>query len=172
MLVYIQMIDAPEEKDKFERLYLKYRDLMFYIANKILQNQQDAEDAVHAAFLSIAENVEKVSTPDCPKTKGYIVTITENKAIDLYRKKKRHPKALLLEETAGLEVSYEGSHAIAHCLARLSSRDRDILMLRYRYGYTAREIAKMLNLSEANANKRIQRAKERLEKLCKEEGLL
>lgn len=172
MLVYIQMIDAPEEKDKFERLYLKYRDLMFYIANKILQNEQDAEDAVHAAFLSIAENMEKVSTPDCPKTKGYIVTITENKAIDLYRKKKRHPKALLLEETAGLEVSYEGSHAIAHCFARLSSQDRDILMLRYRYGYTAREIAKMLNLSEANANKRIQRAKERLEKLCKEEGVL
>lgn len=172
MLVYIQMIDGPEEKDKFECLYLKYRDLMFYIANKILQNQQDAEDAVHAAFLSIAENMEKISSPTCPKTKGYIVTITENKAIDLYRKKKRHPKALLLEETAGLEVSYEGSHAIAHCFARLSARDRDILMLRYRYGYTAREIAKMLNLSEANANKRIQRAKEKLEKLCKEEGLL
>ena len=172
MLVYIQMIDAPEEKDKFERIYLKYRELMFYIANKILQNHQDAEDAVHAAFLSVAENMEKVSTPDCPKTKGYIVTITENKAIDLYRKKKRHPKALFLEETAGLEVSYEGSHTIAHCFARLSSRDRDILMLRYRYGYTAREIAKILNLSEANANKRIQRAKDRLEKLCKEEGVL
>ena len=172
MLVYIQMIDAPEEKDKFERLYLKYRDLMFYIANKILQNQQDAEDAVHAAFLSIAENMEKVSDLDCPKTKGYIVTITENKAIDLYRKKKRHPKALLLEETAGLEVSYEGSHTIAHCFACLSSWDRDILMLRYRYGYTAREIAKTLNLSEANANKRIQRAAEKLEKLCKEEGVL
>ena len=172
MLVYIQMIDGPEEKDKFERLYLKYRDLMFYIANKILQNQQDAEDAVHATFLSIAENMEKVSTPDCPKTKGYIVTITENKAIDLYRKKKRHPKVTLLEETAGLEVSYEGSHAIARCFSILPARDRDILMLRYRYGYTAREIAKMLNLSEANANKRIQRAKEKLEKLCKEEGLL
>ena len=172
MLIYIQMINGPEEKDKFERLYLKYRDLMFYIANKILQNQQDAEDAVHAAFLSIAENMEKVFTPDCPKTKGYIVTITENKAIDLYRKKKRHPKVLLLEETAGLEVSYEGSHTIARCFSILPARDRDILMLKYRYGYTAREIAKMLNISEANANKRIQRAKDKLEQLCKEEGLL
>ena len=45
-------------------------------------------------------------------------------------------------------------------------------MLRYRYGYTAREIAKMLNISEANANKRIQRAKEKLENICNEEGLL
>ena len=172
MLVYIQMIDSPEEKDKFERLYLQYRDLMFYIANKILQNQQDAEDAVHAAFVSVAENIEKFSSPTCPKTKGYIVTITENKAIDLYRKKKRHPQTLLLEETAGLEVSYEGSHAIARCFSLLPARDRDILMLRYRYGYTAREIAKMLGISEANANKRIQRAKEKLESLCKEEGLL
>ncbi len=172
MLVYIQMIDTPAEKDKFESLYLQYRDLMFYIANKILQNQQDAEDVVHAAFVSIAENIEKFSSPTCPKTKGYIVTITENKAIDLYRQKKRHPKTLLLEETAGLDVSYEGNVAIARCFSRLAARDRDILMLRYRYGYTAREIAKMLNISEANANKRLQRAKEKLEKLCNEEGLL
>lgn len=172
MLVYIQMIDAPEERDKFERLYLQYRDLMFYIANQILQNEQDAEDAVHAAFVAVAENIDKFSSPTCPKTKGYIVTITENKAIDLYRKKKRHPKVLLLEETAGLDVSYEGSHAIAHCFSRLMPRDRDILLLRYRYGYTAREIAKMLGISEANAGKRIQRAKEKLENLCKEEGLL
>ena len=35
-----------------------------------------------------------------------------------------------------------------------------------------RKAAKMLNISEANANKRIQRAKEKLENLCNEEGLL
>ena len=57
MLVYIQMIDSPAEKDKFECLYLMYRDLMFYIANQILQNEQDAEDVVHAAFVSVAENI-------------------------------------------------------------------------------------------------------------------
>lgn len=172
MLVFLQTIETPEEKDKFERLYLQYRDLMFYIANQILQNAQDAEDAVHAAFVSIAENMEKISAFDSPKTKGYVVTITENKAIDLFRRKKRHPKVQLLEETAGLEVSYEGAYAIAGCFARLPARYRDILMLRYRYGYTVREIAKMLHISEANANKRIQRAKEKLEQLCKEEGLL
>lgn len=172
MLVYMKMLDGPEEKDKFECLYLQYRNLMFYIANKILQNEQDAEDAVHAAFVSIAENMGKIDSPTCPKTRGYIVTITENKAIDLYRQKKRHSKVLLLEETAGLEVSYEGSHAIARCFSRLLPRDRDILLLRYRYGYTARELAKVLDITEANANKRLQRAKDRLERLCKEEGVL
>ena len=172
MLVYIQMLDSPEEKALFECLYLKYRDLMFYIANQILQNRQDAEDAVHAAFVAVAEHMDKISCVDCPQTKGYIVTITENKAIDLYRQKKRHPQTLYLEETEGLTISYEGKLAIAGCFAKLPGRYRDILLQRYRYGYTVKEISKMLHITEANAKKRILRAKEKLERFCKEEGLL
>ena len=57
MIIYLQMIDAPEDKHKFEILYTEYRGLMFYIANQILNNKQDAEDAVHTAFVSIAENI-------------------------------------------------------------------------------------------------------------------
>lgn len=172
MLVYIQMIDAPEDKDKFEAIYLEYRGLMFYIANRILNNEQDAEDAVHTAFVAIAENIEKISDPMCPKTKGYIVTVVESKAIDMYRRKQRHPQTLLDEETAGLAVGYEGRHTIARCFSLLPAQAKHILLLKYRYGYDNREIAKMLNISEANATKRTQRAKQKLEKLCTEEGLL
>lgn len=172
MLVYIQMIDAPEDKHKFEVIYLEYRRLMFYIANRILNNEQDAEDAVHTAFVAIAENIEKIIDPMCPKTKGYIVTVVESKAIDMYRRKQRHPQGLFDEETAGLGVEYEGHHAIARCFSLLPAQAKHILLLKYRYGYDNREIAKMLNISEANAIKRIQRAKQKLEKLCTEEGLL
>ena len=172
MIIYLQMIDAPEDKHKFEVLYTEYRGLMFYIANQILNNKQDAEDAVHTAFVSIAENIQKIDEPICPKTKGYIVTITESKAIDLYRRKQRHPQHPLDEETEGLSVSYDGAYPIARCFARLPASFRHILMLKYRYGYSSREIAKMLNISEANAIKRIQRAKHKLEELCLEEELL
>lgn len=50
MLIYLQVIDAPEDRDQFITLYETYRGLMFYVANQILQNEQDAEDAVHDAF--------------------------------------------------------------------------------------------------------------------------
>lgn len=56
MILYLQMIDAPKDRSKFERLYLAYRDLMFYVANQILHNEQDAEDAVHQAFLKVGED--------------------------------------------------------------------------------------------------------------------
>ena len=172
MIIYLETIDAPEERHKFEVLYRAYRRLMFYIANRILNNEQDAEDAVHSAFVSIAENIQKIDEPMCPKTRGYIVTIVESKAIDIYRRKQRHPKYRLEEETAGLTVTYDEANVITRCISLLPARDRQILMLKYRYGYTNPEIAGMLDLSEAAATKRIQRAKEKLEQLAAEEGLL
>ena len=36
MLIYLQVIDAPEDRDQFITLYETYRGLMFYVANQIL----------------------------------------------------------------------------------------------------------------------------------------
>ena len=96
MMIYLQMIDTPEDRSKFEQIYMEYRSMMFHIANRILTNEQDAEDAVHEVFLKIAENIEKIGQPKCPKTLGYIVTIVENKSIDLYRKRNRHQREVIL----------------------------------------------------------------------------
>lgn len=57
MIVYLQLIDTAEDRSKFEQLYEQYKQLMFYTAFQILKRPQDAEDAVHHAFLSIAENI-------------------------------------------------------------------------------------------------------------------
>lgn len=102
MFIYLQMIETPEDRSKFEDLYLRYKNIMFFTANKILHNYHDAEDAVHAAFVKIAENIEKIEAPDSPKTRGYVVTIVEHAAIDLYRKHKRTTTANL-EEWKNLE---------------------------------------------------------------------
>ena len=59
MLIYMTLIDSEEEQSKFEQIYQKYKGLMFYVANKILHNEHDAEDAIHQAFIKIAENMKK-----------------------------------------------------------------------------------------------------------------
>ena len=51
LVCYVQMLDTPEEKIRFEQIYTKYRGMMYCIANSILKNDQDAEDAVHNAFI-------------------------------------------------------------------------------------------------------------------------
>ena len=88
MLIYLSMIDSLEGKQKFEVIYIKYRQLMFYVANKILMDAKDSEDVVHDSFLKVIEIIDKIIDPESHQTRALIVTITENKAIDLYRKHK------------------------------------------------------------------------------------
>ena len=71
MIIYLQMIESDEDKSKFEQLYIMYKGLMFHVAMKILKNEFDAEDAVHQAFLSLIENLKKISDVKCPKTSLY-----------------------------------------------------------------------------------------------------
>lgn len=172
MIVYLQMMDTPQEKSKFEQLYLEYRGLMFHVAYEILHNQQDAEDAVHQAFVKIAENMHKIDDPRCPKTRGYVVTIVENKTIDQYRKQRKHPTVEYLEEIQGIQVPYEGDNGLTKCILKLPARYREMILLRYHYGYSVREIAKIMGISLPAAIKLDQRAKGKLKQLCAEEGVL
>ena len=89
MFLYLAMIDLDADKSKFEILYSEYKNLMYYTANRILRNSSDAEDVVHQAFLKVIEILDTISSPRCHKTRALLVTITEHKAIDLYREKQR-----------------------------------------------------------------------------------
>ena len=89
MFIYLQMLETPEEKSKFEQIYLEYRDFMFYIANRILHNRQDSEDVVHEAFLKIIKIIGQIDDPKCPKTKNLTVIIVERAAIDLWRRRQK-----------------------------------------------------------------------------------
>lgn len=45
--IYLSVIDAEQDKNKFEILYTTYRKLMFYIADQVLKDEYLAEDAIH-----------------------------------------------------------------------------------------------------------------------------
>lgn len=171
MLIYLQMIDTPEDKHKLEIIYEAYRYELYNIANDILHNSHDAEDAVHHGFLKLAENILKIGDPRCLKTKGYIVTIVENKAIDIYRAKQAHPIVPYNEDTIGIQVEYNGTNNLAGCILKLPARQRHIIVLKYHHGYELKEIAKILGITYSNALKIEQRAKTRLKALCVEVGI-
>lgn len=175
MLIYLEMIETPEDRSKMQRIYELYRGLMFSEARRILGNDEDAEDAVGNAVEKIIENLEKISDPKCPKTKSYIVTIVKNKAIDLYRWKSKHPQAELVETLEGTPVEYSGENEVTRCILKLSDRYRDWIMSRYGQEgeiRTMEEMANLFDLSLEAAYKLDQRAKKKLEYLCRKEELL
>ena len=75
-------------------------------------------------------------------------------------------------EEGDLTTAPETDHGLARCILKLPDRDRQFVLLKFDQGYTTKEIADMMGLTLAAARKVEQRAKARLEKLCKEEGVL
>ena len=67
MLVYLSMIDSADDQSKFEKIYWEYQNLMYYVASQLLKNPLDIEDAVHNAFVSIAERISEIEDPVCLK---------------------------------------------------------------------------------------------------------
>ena len=63
-MIFLMMIDTPEEKRKFVVLYEKYRHLMMKVAMDILKDPYVAEDAVHNAFLKTAKHMDCIGEAD------------------------------------------------------------------------------------------------------------
>lgn len=172
MLLYMALIDDPQDASKFEALYMHYRGYMFGIANNILKDRQEAEDAVHNAFLSVAKHMDKVGDIESLQTKGFITVIIEHKAISLFNRRKRHAATPLLEHTAGIKVNPMGEHDIRWAITQLPPRYRQIVLLKYALGFSIRECAILLEISVDAASKLDWRAKQRLRDLCVEVGLI
>lgn len=171
MILYLLMIDSAEDQSKFEKIYLEYRGLMYHLAYEILHNRQDAEDAVHQAFVKIAENIEIIDVSIPSKLRGLVVTIVENKAIDMQRYHMRH-QTIDIDSCQGISIEYQGENRLTACMAKLPAKYRSVLLLKHLHGYSSKETAKILGITEANVIKIDQRAKKKLQELCMEEGLL
>lgn len=167
MLIYLAMIESDADKSKFEIIYNSYKKLMLYQANKILGDANDTEDVVHESFLKIIKIIGKIEEPRCPKTRSLIVTIVERTAIDLYRRRQKRQIVGLDEEYINVPTPKEIENLhnkvdLSTAIAMLPTRYREVLLLRYDYGFSEAEVAEILSMSMENVHKTVQRAKKRL----------
>ena len=172
MFTFTEMSETTDERLKIEEIFHTYGNLMFYAANQILHNDHDAEDAVQQALFVIYQNLEKFSEIKCPKSRSFIVTIVERKAIDLYRTKQRNAAIPFEDEFINVPTSSVVNVVaertdLAKAMAMLPTRYRELLFLKYDNGYSEREIAVMYSMTEENVKKTIQRAKKKLESILK-----
>lgn len=175
MLVYLVVIGDEREQSKFMQIYDIYHRLMLYIAYSILRNKQDAEDVVQEAFLSIAQNISKISEPESKRTKSFIATITTNKAINLYNSKSKS-KIVDIDgcsaDEPGVSVPPPEENSLACCILRLPIKYRNMIILKYSQGYSTRECAQIMGISPSAASRLDQRAKNKLELMLREEAVM
>ena len=172
LVYYLQMLDTPEEKIRFEQIYLKYRGLMYHVTDGILHDRQDAEDAVHNAFLRIIKKFSKFQNTPVKDLAPQLVVIARNEAISLLRKKKDTDP---LEDWEGFaETAEEVSdyHALVDTFTRLPQTYRAAMEMKLLLGYSDGEIAAKLGLSKNAVGVRINRGRQLLRSIIEQEGFL
>ena len=75
---YMSLVDDENEKSIIEELYKTNKRKMYSIAYSCLRNHQDAEDAVHEAFLIVIRKNKKIFSLPSNKRAPYLNVITRN----------------------------------------------------------------------------------------------
>lgn len=172
-MIFSMMIDTPEDKRKFAILYEKYRYLMLKVAENVLNDRYLAEDAVHNAFINLATRMAHIGEPDSLQTKRYLITITKNAAVDIYRKKNLQIRREIYMDELGEEdmpmsfMETDLENGVLDILKNLPVKYRDIFLLKYSAHMENSEIANLCGIQEGTVRQRISRGKVLIEEALK-----
>lgn len=171
MLTFYLALAEDNDKRLIEVIYLRYKNLMLNRAYEILRDKALAEDAVHDAFMRIIRNTDKLGSADSPRTKGYVVIVTENVAKTMYTKSHKQNVVELDEAEPAKEnvaAQVEGkltAQLVAQKIASMPDKYREVMLLKYLHNMSDKEISSSLKISQSAARKRIERARLLLKKL-------
>ena len=182
--LYLSLIDEELQKKKFEKLYYRYRNLMYYIAFQVLNNERDSEDSVQEAFLRIAKNMDKIGDVESNETKNFAAIIVKREAMKLYDKKKKRKEVFESDlsnaddrndhgESFFDKHKAKGSEKIVnelmYAIEALPYKYSSIMTLKYVMGYSGKEISQITGLSETNVRQHLFMGRKQLEKMLKED---
>ena len=159
MLSYLlAALESEEDKRRFTELYEENHVRAEQTALRILRDPHDAEDAVQNAFLQVIHHFDEISEIPCKKLGFWIISIVKNEALMILRRKQ---KELQQEDwdTFSADVSDPTSY-------------NELVQLEMRLinGYSGKEIAQHLGISESAVNTRISRGRTLLREIAVKEG--
>ena len=181
---------APHgDVDAFNMLVLKYQDMLYRIAWRILHDEFAADDATQNAMIQAFKNIKSFRGGSF---KSWLARVTVNASYDELRRWKRQP-AMSLEQfnNEGDEIesplwmrdpatgpedaleSVEMSDAIQHCLRDLIPDYRTVVVLVDIEGLSYEEAAQAVRIPVGTVKSRLARARMQIRKTLRSfEGLL
>lgn len=147
------------DKNAFEKLYLKYNKLVYGIAFSILKNKEYSEDMVQNVFMKIYE-INKSRLPTHMES-SWLYTLTKNETISFIRAKKCDVSLEEIYEIEDVNDDIEkiiSKEAYNKIICKLDSVEKEIVSLKILSSFSFEEISKMLNLKTSTVKWRYYKA--------------
>jgi len=163
----------------FEEVFSIFQPKLLVFVFRYLKSKEDSEEIVQEVFIQIWENRSALN--EKLSFKSYLFTITKNKIIDYFRKKKIETLSRnyilnfteLIQDTTYKEIIYKDyDTAISNAIEQLPDKRKVIFILSKKFGMTRSEIAKFYNISENTVKNQLQEAVNFLRDILKKEVFL
>jgi RNA polymerase sigma factor (sigma-70 family) len=163
-------------EEAFAELVRRHLDFVHSAALRMVRNAHLAEDVSQGVFVALAQNAEKLT--DRPVLSGWLHRTAQNFAANIVRsdvrRRAREQEAAAMNELLATEPDALWEHIAPQldaALGELSESDRDALLLRYFERKSAHEMAQTLGVSDEAAQKRVNRAVDRLREFFAKRGV-
>ena len=160
------MIQAPNQTpaDRLDQMVQQYEKDLLRICCIYLRDRTAAEDVVQETFLKAFRNLDSFRGESSEKT--WLIRIAVNCCRD-YRKSAWYryvdPRVSIDQLPVLSSAPPSDDHvALTMAIMKLEPKYREVVLLYFYEGLPIKEIAKMLNLTEAAVSSRIHKAKIRL----------
>ena len=144
-------------KQAFEHLFKDNYPHMYRMAFSLVENADDAKDAVNQVFTLIWKNKPQISSESI---RGYLLAATRNQCLHLL-KQRQLQRRMELEMQHRMAQSEEAEHdelmqQLQNVIdSNLTEQDRRVLQLHYDDEMTYQETATVLGISASAVNKHI-----------------
>ncbi|WP_251359979.1 RNA polymerase sigma factor [Kangiella sp. TOML190] len=168
------VIAKAQDGDQFAltTIYQEFKSPIYSLAYHITNNKAAAEDILQLVIEKVINKVSDVKNPAA--FNGWLKTITYREAIDFIGKRKfEMPFEEELPEIHYSEIVHilnETTFDIENYLKILSERERLVVLMFVLEGYSHREIAEELDISESNSKQIYSRSLQKLNLLTKKES--
>jgi len=158
-----------------KKLYVEHYPRMMAICMRYAKNEQDALDILHEGFIKVFKNIGKYS-PGTSFT-SWLSRIMINTAIDAYRKNTRRRTEDLEQvyDAKSLDpdiISLISAEEIIGCLQDLTYSYRTVFNMYVIEGYSHREIAESLGITESTSRSNLVKARAKLKALLYKRRIL
>jgi RNA polymerase sigma factor (sigma-70 family) len=163
----LQTYVDKHSEDAFAELVRRHVDFVYSAAVRMVRDSHLAEDVTQGVFVALAQNARQLTQH--PILAGWLHRTAQNLAANAVRSDVRRrfheQEAATMNEllSSDPDASWEQiAPELDAALGELSESDRDALLLRYFQRKSAQEMAQILGLSDDAAQKRVNRAVDRL----------
>ena len=147
------------KKEQLGQMIMQSEDTLYHIAKTLLYNDADCADAFQEAIVNAFAGLHRLQKDAYAKT--WLIRILMNECYAIMRREKR---VVSLEDYQQEEAAAETEDYsdLYEALRQLPEESRICVTLYYLEGYSVRETAKLLDITESAVKNRLARARAKL----------